>query len=219
MTPGSPNAVCGTVDLGGRLLSADSRLLALQLSAGGEVNGIIAVPQIASLIRLARTLGVVVSRAVVAADGDVDLDLWVRAEPEGDTIRLAIAGWTIRPAPNHSAAFLADRAATLAAQGTDGHWSTDATLRMTMIDDDLAQLLPVKWMGERLTRLFMVRQGDDGAAPLIEGLLDDAAFSGQHARLICDENVEIWLHGDRSWNSVGLSRRLPLGFASSRFCS
>ncbi len=218
MTSDTPNAVCGTVGLDGRLLSADSRLLALQLAAGGEAEGVIAVPQLASLVRLARTLGVVVSRAVVAADRDVDLDLWVRAEPQGDVIRLAIAGWTVRTAKDYSAAHLAERAATLAEQGTDGHWSTDATLRMTALDGDLAQLIPTPWLGERMTRLFMVRQGDDGAAPLIEGILDDEAFTGQQARLICDDTVEIWLHGAPVKNEAGIVTGYQGGFrwASAR---
>jgi hypothetical protein len=89
--PANP-IVCGTVDRDGRLLSADPRLLALQIGAGGEADGILVVPQLASLVRLARTLGIVVSRGIIAADGEIDLDLWVRAQPEGEDIRLAIAG-------------------------------------------------------------------------------------------------------------------------------
>jgi hypothetical protein len=46
--------VCGSVDRDGRLLSADPRLLALQLGAGGDANGLLAIPQLASLVRLAR---------------------------------------------------------------------------------------------------------------------------------------------------------------------
>ena len=90
--------VNGTVDRQGRLIAADPRLLALQLGAGGEEGGILAVPQIAALARLARTLGVLVSRGVVAADGARDLDLWVRAKPDGERIELAIAGWEELPA-------------------------------------------------------------------------------------------------------------------------
>ncbi|MFM2100221.1 MAG: hypothetical protein RLZZ366_1760, partial [Pseudomonadota bacterium] len=83
----------GTVDRDGRLTSADARLLALQLGAGGEPGGTLAIPQLATLARLARTLGLLVSRGVVAADGAKDLDLWVRAQPAGDEVKLAIAGW------------------------------------------------------------------------------------------------------------------------------
>jgi hypothetical protein len=58
-------------------------LAALHALAGGDEGGVLAVPQIAALARLARRLGITISRAALAADGEQDVDLWVRAEPEG----------------------------------------------------------------------------------------------------------------------------------------
>ncbi len=93
-----PKPVLGRVDADGRLVSADPALLALHRRAGGREGGVLAVPQIAALARLARRLGIAISRAAIAADGERDLDLWVRAEPVGSDVVLSITGWTRRPA-------------------------------------------------------------------------------------------------------------------------
>ena len=83
--------VSGRLDAEGRLIEADPPLAALQAQAGGSDGGMLAVPQIAALARLAQRLGITISRAAVAASGEEDLDLWVRAEPEGREVTLAIA--------------------------------------------------------------------------------------------------------------------------------
>ena len=80
------SVVRGRVDSEGRLIEAEPRLLALQQNAGGEPGGPFAVPQIAALARLARRLGITISRAAVAADGESDIDLWVRAVPLQDGV-------------------------------------------------------------------------------------------------------------------------------------
>src|SRR5262245_32239734 len=88
--------VHGRVDAAGSLTRADPKLAAPPAQAGGEEGGVLAIPQIASVARLARRLGVVVSRPATAADGDRDLDLWVRAQPDGNEVALAISGWKQR---------------------------------------------------------------------------------------------------------------------------
>jgi hypothetical protein len=90
--------VRGLVDRSGRLVEADQRLMDLNIRAGGGIGQPIAIPQIATLTRLAQRLGILVSRGVVAADGDDDVELWVRAEPETRGVRLMITGWRSRSA-------------------------------------------------------------------------------------------------------------------------
>ena len=97
------DAVTGRVDAEGRLVAADPPLAALHAQAGGDEGGVLAVPQIAALARLARRLGITISRAALAADGEQDVDLWVRAEPEGDEVALAITGWSARAAARRRA--------------------------------------------------------------------------------------------------------------------
>ncbi len=200
---GEGSSICGTVDRSGRLVSADSRLLALQLAAGGEADGVLAVPQLASLVRLVRSLGVVVSRGIVAADGDVDLELWVRAQPDGDFIRLSIAGWTERPKPVLSDDQLTSRARDLATVASDGHWSADVALRITSVDAQLRRALPDDWEGQRLLRLFDLDRDDRGDLPIHDAVFDKLAFSGQHARVVARTDIELWMHGAPATDSTG----------------
>jgi hypothetical protein len=83
----------GRIDSAGRLIEAELPLQRLQESAGSALGQPIAVPQIATLARLAQRLGVLVSRCVVAAEGPDDLDLWVEAKPDGEGVLLSVGGW------------------------------------------------------------------------------------------------------------------------------
>src|SRR3546814_13276427 len=76
-----PLVVRGRIDADGRLVEAEAALAGLHERAGGRVGGALAIPQIASLARLSRRPGIVISRAVIAAHGPPDPDLWVRADP------------------------------------------------------------------------------------------------------------------------------------------
>ena len=192
-------------------MSADTRLLALQLSAGGEADGVLAVPQLASLVRLVRSLGVIVSRGVVAADGDVDLDLWVLAQPDGNHIRLAIAGWTERPRLVFSDQRRSARARDLAVVGSDGNWEADAALRLTAVDAQLRRALPKDWQGQRLMRVLALDGDESGDLPLHDAVFDGLAFSGQHARVVGRSDVEIWMNrSTRSrWGPGRCSGRPP----------
>src|SRR5207342_1096117 len=90
--------VTGRVDREGRLTVADSALLRLQEEAGSSLGEPLALPQIAAVVRSAMKLGVPLSRSVIAASSDRDLDLWVRAEPDAEGVSLTIDGWKARPA-------------------------------------------------------------------------------------------------------------------------
>ena len=125
------DAVTGRLDAEGRLIAADPPLAALQAQAGGSSGGMLAVPQIAALARLAQRLGITVSRAAVAANGEEDVDLWVRAEPEGGEIALAITGWTQRPARPAASTPPREREADFLRAAADWTWETDDTLRLT----------------------------------------------------------------------------------------
>ena len=85
------------LDAEGRLIDAEARLFELNMRAGGMIGAPLAVPQIATLARLSQRLGIAISRNVIAADGEDDLELWVRAEPEQGGVRLEVSGWRLRP--------------------------------------------------------------------------------------------------------------------------
>jgi signal transduction histidine kinase len=180
-------AVAGRVDSEGRLVSGDPALLALHRRAGGKDGGVLAVPQIAALARLARRLGIPISRAAIAADGDRDLDLWVRAEPEGREVVLTITGWTerrsIAASPDGRDS---EREADFLRAAADWVWETDETLRLTSLSAGAAAAIgrsPAEMVGKQLTRLFRFREGTDGSLPILSALAEQARFEGQMAEL------------------------------------
>lgn len=120
----------GLVDAEGRLVEADDALVGLNLRAGGRLGSPLAIPQLATLARLSRRLGVPISRGVVVADRETDIELYVRVRPERDGVRLAVAGWRERrPWRAQSEAV---RAELLAA---DAHWrwECDSSLRFDFV--------------------------------------------------------------------------------------
>ncbi len=185
--------VIGVIDRDGCLERADPRLMALQSAAGGALGAALAVPALARLALLAQTLGILVSRSIIVAEGDHDLDLTVRAQPEGDRVRLAIGGWTRRPprrpwliadSPPPS-----DRAGPVA---PPIRWTVDRTLRLTQCDglDDAEAGL-----GKPLTALFRLIDDDQDAMPLLIALAEHDDFAGQRAVLRDDPAREVVLEG------------------------
>jgi signal transduction histidine kinase len=180
------DAVRGRVDSDGRLVEAEPRLMALHRAAGGEEGGPLAVPQVAALARLARRLGIVISRSAVAAEGEADLDLWVRAEPREDGVELAITGWTARPARAPAPAADSEREADFLRAGADWMWETDAALRLTVVSPAAAAAAgqtPAQLLGHQLTRLFRLEEGEEGELPLLTALAGQRRFDGQLAEL------------------------------------
>jgi signal transduction histidine kinase len=178
--------VRGRVDSEGRLVEAEPRLMALHRAAGGEEGGPLAVPQVAALARLARRLGIVISRSAVAAEGNADLDLWVRAEPRDDGVELAITGWSTRPARAPAPSPESEREADFLRAGADWMWETDAALRLTTVSPAAAAAAgqtPAQLVGHQLTRLFRLEEGEEGELPLLTALAEQRRFDGQFAEL------------------------------------
>ncbi|HEU4960084.1 MAG TPA: HAMP domain-containing sensor histidine kinase [Sphingomonas sp.] len=171
------------IDREGLLIEAEDRIARLNMRAGGEIGRPLAIPQLATLVRLAQRLQTLISRGVLAADGEQDLDLWVRAEPVSEGVRLAVSGWAPRPAwtppePDDGRALAFVRA------GADWLWETDAALNLTFIsadadahdDGNLDSLL-----GQQLTRLFALGMDGEGNAPMLGALALRAPFADQPA--------------------------------------
>jgi signal transduction histidine kinase len=179
--------VRGCLDSEGRLTSAEPRLLALQRAAGGEEGGALAVPQIAALARLARRLGITISRAAVAAEGEADLDLWVRAEPVSDGgVQLAVSGWAARVARTPAPASDQERQADFLRASADWMWETDAGLRFTALSPAAAGAAggaTEDFIGQQLTRLFRLEEEREGELPLLSALAGQRRFDGQVAVL------------------------------------
>lgn len=169
----------------GRLIDGDRRFHDLNARAGGTIGNPIALPQLARLARLAQRLGVLVSRTVVVADDEGDVDLWVRAVPDRDGLALTLSGWR-----RHPAWVPADcgqrRHIDLLRSAGDWAWETDSALRLTFLPEsagvqygfDVPALL-----GQPLTRLFVLGEDREGVFPMLGGLAMRQPFDDQRATL------------------------------------
>ena len=185
MKPESPPDIPvshATIDAAGRLCAADPAILVINDHAGGAIGAPFAVPSLATIVRLARRLGIVVSRRVRVADEDADLDLWVRAQPDGNDVRLSISGWReLRSAGGPIAA-------AESFEGLDGdlRWETDAALRLTFVSIAAGRRFGIDAMaalGKPLTALFALDEERDGAIPLLDAVARRRPVADQRATL------------------------------------
>ena len=154
----------------------------LQLEAGSSIGDRLALPQLAAVARLARKLGVGVARPAIVAARDHDLELWVRAEPEGDDVVITIESWRRRPPLGPRLEIAARSEDVLPAP--KGEWATDAELRITELSPDLATILGAsvgEAIGQPLTKWLRLVEGEEGAMPLLGAVAARTSFTGQFA--------------------------------------
>ena len=173
------------VDAEGHVLDADPAIVTLNARAGGGIGESLAVPQLATIARLARRLGIVVSRGVVVSDEEADIELWVRAQPQDDLVRLSVSGWRElqpwRGTPRDVQAEL-----DLQHADADWRWETDAALRLTFLSLDAGPRYgfdAVGLLGRPLTALFALDTDSGEAIPLIDALARHRPLDLQPARL------------------------------------
>jgi len=168
------------LDREGRLIDADPALAGLNARAGGATGTLLAPPALATVVRLARRLGIVVSRRITVADDDADIEMWARAQPDGDGVRLAVSGWRetgVWTPPTDRESVQPD---------ADWRWETDAALRLTLVSPVAGRSFgfdPFALLGKPLTALFDLESDGDGLMPILSALAGQAALSDQPARL------------------------------------
>jgi nitrogen-specific signal transduction histidine kinase len=99
----------------GRLIRADDAILRLHRLAGGIEGGILSIPALAAMAALTHRIKMRLARAVLVAENDDDIELWVESSLNGDSVRLSISGWrrvdqssTIKNSSAQSAAILSE---------------------------------------------------------------------------------------------------------------
>jgi len=197
--PPEGQAIQGRVDQAGRLIAADPELEELQKEAGANVGQTLALPQIAAVAQLALKLGIPVSRPAIAGALDHDVELWVRATPEGDEVALVIEGWTVRPPAAPRLASLLGGSDEAETSRPRQEWAADEELRVISLSKDLADYLGVDVgaaSGQPLTRVLRLDEDEAGEMPLISALAARRGFSGQRARSRTDEGRSIILNGE-----------------------
>ena len=196
--PSDRPPVLGRLDKRGRLIAADAELETLQREAGSSLGQVLALPQVAAVAHLARKLGIPVARPAIAASNEHDLELWVRASPEGEDIALAIEGWTRRsPAAPRLASLLGGAGQAESSQPRH-EWAADEELRVISLSEELADYLAVELAetaGQPLTRIVRLEEDEAGEMPLISALAARRAFTGQRARSRTDESRSVILNG------------------------
>lgn len=197
--PSDLGPVNGRVDREGRLTSADPPLLRLQQEAGSKLGAPLALPQLAAVARSAMKLGVPLSRSVIAASSDQDLDLWVRVEPDAEGASLTIDGWKARPPAPPRLTLVGSEPKPDADEPTASFgFATDAELKFTRIDERAASRLGLDAkavIGQPLTRHFLLADNGDGVMPLLAALASRQDFVGQRARVRGDGETEVILNG------------------------
>src|SRR4051795_4039937 len=141
--PSEPRPVLGRLDKAGRLVTADPQLEALPRQGRPLPGQELALPQVAAVARLARKLGIPVSRPAVAASIDHDIDLWVRATPERDEGALSLEGWTERAPAGPRLAALLGGTTESDSPAPHSEWAADEELRVISLSPELAEHLAV----------------------------------------------------------------------------
>ncbi|GAA0728788.1 sensor histidine kinase [Sphingomonas japonica] len=206
-----------SIDMVGRLVAADPRIAELNDHAGGTIGDTCALPQLAEIARLASRLGIIVSRAIVVADGEEDLELWVRAEPGDSGVRLEVTGWRQR-SPWRQVGDVASRERDHFRSDADFLWETDAALRITALASEAGARFgfdATALAGQPITRLFALAEAGDGELPLLravsgQGRFDDQLAeirgTGQHVTLSASPRID---PAGRFAGLVGAATRLP----------
>jgi signal transduction histidine kinase len=196
--------VHGFVGRDGRLVDAGPRLDDLNTRAGGAIGEPFAVPQVAVLARLAQRLGITVARHVLVADGPDEVELWVRADPVEDGVRLELSGWKLR-APWTPPVDPARRDRDLLLQGADWWWETDATLRVTAVAPEAARLgvRSENALGKPLASLFALEMDAEGAMPMLGVLTVHQPFERQ-AATVRATGQSVALSANPTLNAEGL---------------
>jgi signal transduction histidine kinase len=194
------------IDAEGLLVQADARMAALHRAAGGLEGGKVAVPQIATLARLARTLAIPVSRPVVVAEGSQTLELLVRARLQDGLVHLAIGGWDNIRMPPPDMQDSAAREHDFARLENDGAWETDADLRLVRlsggIDAPLGSGLSVL-RGEPFARAFALQPDREGDLPILAALARRIGFSGQRATIHGVPGIMVEISGEPLFDAGG----------------
>lgn len=88
---------CGLTDMRDRLLSADELLAELQERCGGDLPGMLAIPELLALVQQSRRMGLRIARSFSAFDGDALVSGFARIHPlteaDGGGCEVLVENW------------------------------------------------------------------------------------------------------------------------------
>ncbi|QNE04367.1 sensor histidine kinase [Croceicoccus marinus] len=90
---GATAALTARSDAQDRLVAADQRLLVLQRECGGDMPGLIAVPELMQLVRKSRAYGMKLAQALTVTHPGGSLKGWAEIEPDDDGCTIRLSDW------------------------------------------------------------------------------------------------------------------------------
>jgi len=106
MAPDKAVLARARTDADDRLIEADDLIAGLQRRCGGDLPGVVAIPQLLEVVRKSRTLRLKLARTIIAFDGEDTVRAWVEVAPEGDAAEggcsIAVGAWSSAPNPVES---------------------------------------------------------------------------------------------------------------------
>jgi len=146
-SPGTLLAARGLTDHEDHLVSADTPVAQLQEACGGEIPGILAIPELLDLVRQSRLMGLRLAREFSAFDGTDAVTGFVRITPlpgeKGGGCELLIENWQRETTPSDDARDSAARMDAIDRNTAELIARLDAEQRVKTIDcmaADLAEL-------------------------------------------------------------------------------
>lgn len=125
-----------------RLIHADELLEGLQRSSGGEMPGIIAVPELLELVRKARRYQFRLARSIIAHDGAEAVTAWIEVEPSSDTegCEIKLRTWHKAPAASEDTRTALDRRIAVDRHVAELIARLDAAQRVLAVTSESAEL-------------------------------------------------------------------------------
>lgn len=170
-----------TVDADNRLVQAGQPLADLQLHCGGQIPGVIAIPQLRDVVLKARDYGFKLARLIHASDGQNRIQAWVEISPDPAQpamLQIVVRAWQKSPLPPEDSARLADRKEAIDRTVAELVAELDAEQRVRSVEAaaaDLADLARAMTTGQgRHWTDFVEIEGSSHHQPLHWRLLDGA---------------------------------------------
>ena len=190
-------AVTACLDAADRILRADDIILKLQEAAGGQTDGRIAVPQIASVARLARRLKILIARPLLIGGEEYDIRVWVRARPvEDGGVEMGFSEWQETPHVN-AMENAASRSAEVALAPEGAEWRTDAQMRFIHVGEGQGFAQAGDEFFEIFTEDSVSRRG------VTANIVARRAFFARPVRLLSDETQRFYLSGHPLFDADG----------------
>lgn len=163
-----------------RLVHAEEPLAGLQRNCGGDLPGLIAVPELLELVRKARLYRLRLARSISAQDGGEAITAWVEVDPRGedeDGCDIVLRSWQSAPIAPDDTRLAIDRRAALDREVSELSARLDAEQRILFVTSDSPDLQELaRAMSAGLGRPFtdFLAPESHGARALHWRLLDGA---------------------------------------------